>query len=254
LKKLPTLGIYGDSFASQLLPNLISWVDVLRENYHIDNWAKSGSSVSYSYCRFKEFHINYDKNIFLVTHPLRRWISDLFEPSHPLWEYSFFSGVVDSENSLKYFQRYFPENIRAVNTCKSMIDYYTYLQDDLIDLHSVASMVRHIRDLRPETLLINAIPFNEELSDYVGHKHSLSDIYDLENNALGLTREYLESIHDYRPCHFTEENNLILGKKILEWLEESKVTINLNDFHLPTDVKDFKNKYIRERTNDYLGN
>ena len=80
------IGIYGDSFACINTkwgdskvdnPTLgISWVEILENaGHHINNFAKSGTAVMFSYENFLREHKNNDLNIFIVTSPTRLYVN-----------------------------------------------------------------------------------------------------------------------------------------------------------------------------------
>lgn len=67
------IAIYGDSFAVSKLELSSSWYSLLGKklNSQVDSYGENGSSVYYSYKKFMESHIHYDRVIFLVTEPSR---------------------------------------------------------------------------------------------------------------------------------------------------------------------------------------
>lgn len=77
------IGIYGDSYADFYPTWTHSWASYLREmiggEIQIDNYAKGGSSIYFSYKNFLETNDLYDLVIFLATEPHRYPIK--FQPS-----------------------------------------------------------------------------------------------------------------------------------------------------------------------------
>lgn len=246
MKKI-TMGIWGDSFAAfrvNQTSNTIHWFDVLQKYYTIDNWAVCASSIDYSYTRFMENHHKYEKNIFVVTHPGRIWLKNALPPSSPYYQYTHLNGLILAEINYNLIKKTMPNNMLAVNTFEAAINYFKYIQNDALDIHSALNMIKEIKNVRPDTLMIACFESqNNIISKVLGHENSLNDIALMENQSLGITEKYFTKFEDGRNCHITEENNIILGKKMLEWLETSKVVLDLNDFYRPTNLEEFTKKY-----------
>ena len=76
-KKIETLGIFGDSYAVDYHGHRIqdpdqkyvdkAWVNMIKNDYTVTNYAKSGSSIYYSYKLFMENHMKHDNIMFIVS-------------------------------------------------------------------------------------------------------------------------------------------------------------------------------------------
>jgi hypothetical protein len=70
-----TLGIFGDSYASQQLSmhnNYPSWVDILNDSYQVTCHSIAYESSLYeTKSLFDQFYTNYDNIVFVITDPYR---------------------------------------------------------------------------------------------------------------------------------------------------------------------------------------
>jgi len=136
------LGIFADSFGKvrDIVKNPTkSWTVLLENNFNVTNFAKSGSSLYYSYDLFLKYHTTFDKVIFVATVPgrlnlpanrLRNLINDQklsfhieqYKPNiescklklNIIKELTQISSIKDIETLTKVYE--------------TAIDYFTYLQ------------------------------------------------------------------------------------------------------------------------------
>lgn len=263
------LAIFGDSFGianHRRTDHNMCWVDLLKNKYQVDNFSVSGSSIFYSYQMFKQHYKKYDKCIFLVTIANRIWTSHIYKELEKIGE-SHLSHVNNLDLLKKhseYLERFYSENRIINETFKTALNYYTYLQNAELDIFTAAGLLYEIKKLHPNLLLISTLPsyakdkihFNY-LSSIVGHFGFLRDITLYENQSLGFddwdsfdSFVVKQNLYDARHCHISDENNLVLGKEILKWLDTMKVNLDLTKFHSINDLKTFKNKYLLKEEND----
>lgn len=261
MTQLPKLGIFGDSFGDpNHLNSQLYWVDILKEKYIVDNYSVSGSSIYYSYVKFKENHKKYDKIVFLVTGANRIWTRHIYDDLASI-EQTQLSHITDGtllNQHCDNLSKFYPEQKLIIKTFESAINYYTYLQNYELDIFTAAGLIYEIKNLRPDVLMISALPSWDKnnihpdyLSSIIGHKHFLIEITFLEHNAMGFNGwedfvKYIDkkSLNDIRHCHLTNENNIILGNKMLQWIENNQVTLNLEDFVVPTSFNKFKKTHL----------
>lgn len=124
------IGVYGDSYGeSRGLET--NWTNILRERlgWDLDNYSKSGSSLYYSYTKFKETRYLYDAIIFLVTEPNRYPVEVNFSeivPAH--------MRNVSSINVVYRIQELFNDKLTALDK-QLLLDiegWYKALDDDYI--------------------------------------------------------------------------------------------------------------------------
>jgi len=260
---MKTLGIFGDSYsiADQFrLDTQFCWVDVLKEKYSVDNYSKAGSSLYYSFVQFKENFEKYDKIIFVVTNASRIWTRHIYNELDSIGQahLSHINNLELLNQHYKNLSKFCPEKKLILKTFEAAIGYYSYIQNTELDIFTAAGLIYEIKNLRPDVLMVASLPsyikdkFHANyLSDIIGHRHFLAEICLLETAALGFDdwekfSKYLDkkSLRDTRHCHITDENNIILGNKMLQWIENGQVTLNLEDFVTPSSFDEFKRKYL----------
>lgn len=217
------IGIFGDSFATDVKQNSTdSWIEVLGSQFDVTCYGVPGSNLFYSVSKFKEHAAKYDKNIFIVTQAGRIKISD----EVPAWnEHKRHLGGI---NSIKFLLEEVKdkENFQLLrNAYKAAEDYYRYIRDDKFDTYVHELM---LQDIMKDTNTIFIPAFGNSIPGYNGT--ALIDIYFKENLGWGKSG-YIFQVEDTRNCHMTEENNLILGRKLINAINSnSKLTLSLDDF------------------------
>ena len=235
------IAVFGDSFAAPLHKfkkdiGLKSWVDHLSERYNVTNYAVEGSGLYYSLKQLTATNYLYDKIIFVITRPGRLYLDNnpiLNKNGHehlnslPMAEYTF----------NEYKDRTDAESIEITKISHAAIQYFTYIQRLKYDMFVHDLQVDYIKNIRPDIILIPA--FNDSYRFHMINP-CLYNITELENKHWGIPKDY-SSPDDYRRCHMSNENNLILSKLAEQWLQGEPVNININDFVVPADDKSFYN-------------
>jgi hypothetical protein len=219
------IGVFGDSFAALQRNTTLSWVDILAEKYSVTNHAIVGSNLYYSVEEFKKHHSNYDKIIFIVTQPGRLRASK----------------VLPLDIDQQFIQRFifnFSHGLEASKYQKlaweAANQYYLYLQDINHDRYIHNLMLKDIKEIRPDIILIPGF-----LDSWYGADHAMFRIVLKENTAWDLGQStIIENYKDLRNCHMIAENNFIFAEKAKQWLSGQPVYINLDEFVTTTD-KDF---------------
>lgn len=222
------IGIFGDSFASlrfeQENPSL-DWVSYLSKEYEVVNFANPGTSIYYSVKLFLKNFTKFDKVIFVVTHPSRLTLPER-------------SFLLDAKENI--VECLTPRSAQdLLNTCsqednrrilKSVIDYYTYLEDNEFTEYIANLMIDHVKSLHDSLLLV--------------YYTDLMKVHEKENNFFKLSNSFYNSYDDVRNCHLTIDNNKILFEKINDWIMSDKFKFNLDDFVNPIDTFSlyFRNK------------
>ncbi len=242
-----SLAIFGDSFAfTSNMDAGPTWVTYLENEFTIQNFSKPGSSIYFSYTKFinQISKVKYDKLIFIVSSVDRLWLGNLFKEHGP---YDYLNHIVSASEAIRYqelIQKTFPDNIIAKNKMLAAANYFKYIQNTEEDELATITMLSKIKDLRPDLLLVNAFNQNADITKIVNHENSLTNIVEMENNAMNLSLKDFYGLTDKRPCHITIENNKILGTKMSEWLYNGKVNLLLDDFIKPTNKKEFCKLYL----------
>lgn len=241
------LAIFGDSFGddtglwgSGKFENVgPSWIDYIRstDKYEVTNFAYGGSNLYYSKKFFDQHYEKFDEIVFLITHPLGRLEFKKFEKELINLPKQFFNinTVLSLEKESYTFTEFENSLLNAVK------DYYIYVQNDEFDLAVHHAMLDDIKVKFPKVILIPC--FHDSFLD---NKVGLIDIAQKEQKFFGLGDGIPNSKNfaDARKCHLCEENHLILGKKILEFLQGNPVVLNIHDFVNPTKNKEH---YFRKK-------
>lgn len=229
------IAIYGDSFGSgfgfKLSNNALEklkyigkdWTEILSEKYDITNYSEFSSSLVFSASLFEKTHCNYDKVVFLATHPGRITMGNPSK-NQPLPHF------VNYEYSKMWQHR---AQIEGWNTeLSSILAYYLYIYHEPYDLLIHNSLIEHVKKTRPDTIMIPN--FKNSFNDIIGN--TLTDIFEMENTVWKVKYPILD--YDLRKCHLTPENNLRLAEKMDTWISGSPVDIRVSDFVQPTVTKE----------------
>lgn len=236
------LGIFGDSFGDDY--NLWtpdrwhdvgpSWIDYLRSTglYEIENFCSGGTNTYFSKKLFDEHYKKYDQIIFIATFPQGRLDLHSLYPKEKL-NLQFFNinCIIRAESNMEIYNTLERKIIKAVK------NYYLYLHNPEYDntLHNL--WLEDIKIKFPSVVMIPA--FEPSIPNL--ESDALINIVQKEQKYFDLTDMIPanSNFYDARKCHLCEENNLILGKKILEFLNGSPVKLNVNDFVNPSKNKDY---------------
>lgn len=243
--------ILGDSFAdaTSCWPHRFSdvgpgWTELLaqHDSYNITNLAVGGSSFYYSYKNFIENHSNFDRVVFLVTHPGR---ISLDIPNLTNYSSARHHSGLDSLSSLKKLANY--DKI-ALDYINALEDYFLYIQNHDYDVYCQWTFIEHIQRLKPNTILIpcfnNSLPniLGDPMSE-IGHKE-IASVFNIEFTHSIFKNLANQGLNDARKCHMCEENNYIFYLEVLKWMNGEPVSIDLSVYKEPTkDVSHYWRLY-----------
>jgi hypothetical protein len=232
------VAIYGDSFACINTrwgdtrvdsPHLgISWVEIIeREGYDITNFAKSGSAFMFSYENFLKEHKNYDLNIFVLTAPQRTYVKAL--DGLLLFGHTWAEGEYKRVEQLPFY----PRKDIHLEILKSVKTYLELWVDQEMVTHTQQVLVNNLWNLAPNTIVIPA--FSDSMSQTVinlfySAKYELKLVDEKEHKKFDFN--YLDC---KRKCHFSNENNIVLGKKVLDAIvnKQKIVTLHIDELVKP---------------------
>jgi hypothetical protein len=220
------VGIFGDSYADPIRHGHdnfrelddIGWPNLLRNKYEVGLHALAGSSIYYSYQEFLKHHEKYDKIVFVVTDPIR-WIKGykLSKNEDRIIHLSSYAGV---ENWLQL-----NPDMRLEDRCivEALKGYYLFLVDDPSCQVIANLMLNHMRQLRPDIILI-PIARNLLNMSTVGFDSYL-DLLHIEM-GVGTSFDYgkfLQKNYEYRlACHLSKEMNIVVANDVMNALETGK--------------------------------
>ena len=213
------IGIYGDSYAcmqsncsTEFNQDGRPWMKILKEDFKRDvsNFGLSGSSIYYSYQKFKENYNQFDKIVFIGTSPDRKYCPDLKSTLH-IAQY-FLDPIETKDLSIDD------------NEYDIIKNYYKYIHnikeaDDIKEL-----IVEKIKSIKGSNLL------------YI-------DILEIGKiNSMERLRKIVGRSRDHRWCHMSNKNNFILANKVNNWLDGNSFLLDVTDFEIPT-VAELKSYY-----------
>lgn len=246
--------ILGDSFgtdldAIEIRNSIVTYHDILKNSglfTDVINLAVPSSSFWWAYKQFKRTYVA-DKTFVLwfVTIP-GRISNDRFghvanhqDAELKLLTESNLNHKASKDQLLKFY--------------RATLDYYMYICDNEFDDHVQYTMLESIlkNELHTDFLLVPC--FKQSLPENLNADlKSLVEVFYLENTQLVSDPQHwhnflLKNI-DRRPNHLTEPNHKILGKKIIESIQDKKtiLKIDVDDFVLPSASE--ISKYIFKRS------
>jgi hypothetical protein len=253
MNKEISIGIFGDSFACRAWGNSSgkSWPEILKEKhgYHnVINHAEAGSSLFFSYNNYlKSYkHNNFDKIVFVITSPGRLslpnhvQINDQWSSRHvvPVSLQADFEGLDFLINKTHDEQEksLFMNHKRALHAAE---EYFTYIYDDVQDVHNNMGLVNNLMTMRPDGLFIPTVR-NDSAEEFglsdpaIDHNKFPSVLTDICKQEITVTgNDYFtvaSSGRDSRHCHMSEENNEIFADKIAHYLETGEFALSVDDF------------------------
>lgn len=224
------IGLFGDSFACKEMrthkkytghPGFKNigkpWFEYLP--YNVTSFGESGSDLYYSYNLYLKHRHKFDKNIFIATSPGRLSIKDL---ENQYLHYN--SHVVSRKHKTK-----------SGGVKDSVIGYFTYIFDDDKE-ENICNLIKKDISQDKNCLLIEGFGSN-----------GLVSIFYMENKIWNITFKdnHNPLLTDFRYCHMTEQNNIILAKQIQYCID------NNNQFEF--DLKKFTEPRMEEK-NRYIYN
>lgn len=216
------IAIFGCSFACMqsnhgMKSNFNSkgrpWMQILNEdfNYNITNYGYSGSSMYYSYSKFKENYKNFDRIIFLGTYPDRKYSPNFKNFPHILIAFA------SPEKMPSHATKDEHELIR---------DYYTYIHNVEEADNMKELMVNDIKNLCGDKAL------------YIDVPTTIANVTKMERLS-----GFIEQPADNRWCHISNENNYIFASQINNWLIGNPFIFDLASFKKPT-AEELKSYYV----------
>lgn len=222
------IGIFGDSFADASSGNEYCWPKIATDSLLAkgDFYAKSGTSMWWSYEQFKKYYRKYDVIIFSFTSSTR-WpcIPEELGGRHFNIGYFKDNTILDTLNP--YFFTLFPDEFRKFicrNIHKDVVESCErdskYLIQVMPFLQGPGEKIPARFDFDP---IPNKFPMISAL-DTISHLEELS--YQGKRHKTGRLLSEL-SIDDHRGCHLNRSNNLVVSEWIGDCIREQKLNIHL---------------------------
>jgi hypothetical protein len=216
------IAIYGDSFGANpigvkdysLYPYIKnSWWEILSAKYNITNFCEWSASLLYSTEQFIQTHQEFDKVIFLITHPGRISVKHDLKYKHFVnYEYSTFwrkDAKLQGWNDL----------------LDAVLSYYKFIQNDSLSNIQHQSYLSYIKSIRNDIFLIPCF------SHSFKNEFSLCDIFDKEQQYWNV--KYKVDKLDIRKGHLTNPNHVILADIFDRMLIDGIFNANIQMFKEP---------------------
>lgn len=220
------IAIFGDSYAASTGPT--SWGSFLAtmNNCQVENFAKRGTSLFYSYLKFIDNYKNFDVIVFLVTAPGRL--------HHP-------EQAIPNLFSAEYRLKNGPHPPGVEELIKASIQYYLHLQNSEFDSFVHLSIIEKILKLSEEEnkKLIMLPAMGESKNMEIMHHADPDFFLDWVNfherkhfripiSGMSFERTRLQN-------HITDVNNLIFAKLLTRIINGEELIIKGTDFDICPD-------------------
>jgi len=223
------IAVFGDSYAASHDHGIgRPWHQYLNDQYPTVSYGVNGSSLHYSYNEFLKHHGKFEKIVFLVTGPGRILLplpEEYMNCDPPLQHVNGYHGIRDVVESQYKSNAYLNKVNNAVE------DYYKYIACPERDLLFHKLLIKEIRNIRPDALLIPCFYVTGEegwnSTFTLGHISQMDiDYYNLKSDKWPWA--------DIRHCHLNQENNLIFSSMIADWVRTGNMFFDTKKFVNPT--------------------
>ena len=252
------IGIFGDSFAARPgnnasgLEDKSFWCDVIADEHEVDNFAKAGTSLYWSYKLLNEHHHKFDRIILVVTGFGRLYIPNA---EHVMVKHAFSISQIKNlmERKIPNSNRlYYSE--QDLTILQTLLNYKLYVEDDNQAALFHELLLEKIKKTIPDIIMIPCLKGSmDPLKDLNGidvNYNSLLDISMLDLDYCGVSFDSIS--HDKRCAHMSPINNLILGKDLINYIEgDSKkpYSIDISLYKTPDNIP--KDTFIKQHFDFY---
>jgi hypothetical protein len=215
------IGIFGDSFAAPW-EDACGWPELLKHHYNVKNFAKSSSSLFWSYTKLIKNINNVDLVIFVTTVNGR-----LYYPDDNLQQVS----TMWSVDAVLTGQINDPIFDISKHIFKAAKEYYLHLSDNEFDMYVHGQIIKSIQELcslkNKKLILIPA--FNDTVNYQTIFSFPLFEITQKELEATFNDRQFREET-SLKVNHMSQENNKRLTKIIDGILKNDLSSVNIDMF------------------------
>lgn len=246
---MKTLGIFGDSYGEHCLhgdrpSSGLVWTQWLQAKGHsLDVWARSGTSIWYTYRQFLEHHEKYHYCVVMITEISRSPIRD--EPMISTISPDYLDSQVDMARDLQQKER-----LRAARL------WLLWAQHIENQWDQARLYVREMQRLRPDALIIpcfGVVSDQAQVKDWLDIKgrspeipgwqgQTLWAVSELDHQHYGL--DLTQPFRDLRHSHMNDHNNQVFSEEIHEWISGGPEPLQTIDrYRTPTEPRDFYFRY-----------
>jgi len=232
------VGIYGDSYAASHKQGIGKpWPQMLNDEFNLNlvSYAVNGSSLYYSFTKFKETQHLHEKIVFLATGPGRLMLQ-LPAP----WSGDPILKHVNSYEGFKYrVENHYKNVLYLRDVVNALEGYYKFIMNNAEDTLFHTLLVKEIKTIRPDALIIPCFyNINKKIWP------ATETLYDISNIDVVYYNLNTQTAHlsDKRHCHMSQENNYIFASIIADWVSSGSFNFDINKFVAPAaPVKNYFN-------------
>jgi hypothetical protein len=230
------IGIFGDSYGADTdwygrQYGNCPWsktLGSLDSRYHIENKARIGSSLWWSYQQLIHNNVNYDRTIFFVTSPKRMYFRNIDDT------------ILKHHVNFVSIERALADNSISNNTRRILSaarEWHIHAVDDEWEELSFQLLINHIVAKYPNFLFVKCFHhFKYEVPGYYGN--SMYEITQLDENFYKNNSNWTDEMMsvpgaDRRSNHMNDANNAIFANCIHEWIQNGNFDMNLTKFVAP---------------------
>ena len=227
-----TLATFGDSFCDPFgghvdkpeLDNKIWCLNI--PGYECTTFGQGGSSLFWSYDNFIKYHANYDRIVFVATDAARSPVGTFIIDGKTHFCNSYMAAV----RSLKIYEKTL--NNTARTRLLALKDYYQHLQDNNVDLKLSNLMLKDVKLIRPDALIIHTNKFPNYNDDNI----CFADFWELFLKSIDLGKwQELKKIGfvNYEiatVAHMSVEMNLLVAEYVSQALISGRWIDKLPDY------------------------
>lgn len=240
------IGIFGDSFGAASEFSMIDeshWVNVIGARHDVTNFSKTGTNLYWSYKLIEKHHNDFDVCILILTGWGRYFTPNAKNPEvqhcctmRHMERLRASPGLCDSDKKI----------VEALYNYKL----YAESEEEAALFHDM--LCERIESMVTNIIIIPTMIGSKNASDYVQKKeyNYIPMVTIAEIDLRYCNMQWSDVTYDKRASHMSPENNIIFGKKLLDYLESDRSTdfkICLDDYTTPTISKaEAKNRYFTD--------
>ncbi len=246
------IGIFGDSYSTvnqrfvNKRPDGKCWAQLLSDQYSVKNYSVSGTGLYYSYREFLKHQHNFDCIIFTASLNQRLYLENLpiKDPTSKHINLELLTDRNQAHEWLNYVKTT-DDSVNWDDVFDSVQGYFRYVYND--DQNTTAERLL-LQDIQTKNRVLLMPCFESTLNAhreiFKNFKISLSNITFLEDARCNLTQQKIrkirkqlgDKVEDTRHCHLTDENNIMMYNKIVNWIENNEFSLQQLDILNPQDL------------------
>ena len=239
---MPSLGIFGDSFATIHHNNSEhGWSYKIQEQFDkVGVHALNAASNDWIVNQFINLHNNYDRIVIVWSSSARIW--------HPIEAFNKLSGKdvllqfwlagMDMDLLLRTHR---VKSIKAIHAIKDMLDYVIPNEDALRTTDLI--MLAGIKQIRPDAVIIPAFGDTAEVCHYAHEGYANWNLFKIQRAQYSIIKEGLGP--DPLANHLSKENNKWMLEHVLSRLDGKFLDWdpdNWHSFKSKKELEDYKDK------------